>query len=129
MKSEYLNYPVGTVLKETCKNKVFYYIVGEYFIYANDYNDPQIRPHKFYFYEDITVANEDEKKRFIKDLKKNHLIWHEETGKLEREFEEVSLNVKVKVKPGTDIDKLLEKLNLDIERIPYYIYNMKFEKQ
>lgn len=127
MKSEYLDYPVGTVLKETLPNVVCYYIVGKYFIYCNDYDCPQIRPHKFYFYENITVADEDEKNQFIEDLKKNHLIWDEKTGKLEREFEEVSLNVKVKVKPGTNINKLLEKLNIEVEN-PYYVYNMKFEK-
>lgn len=127
MMSEYLNYPVGTVLKETYEGKNYYYIVGEYFVYANDYTSPQIRPYKFD--GDFTiVTDEDEKNQFIEDLKKNHLIWDEETGKLEREFEEVSLNVKVKVKPGTDINELIEKLNLEVEN-PYYVYNMKFENQ
>ena len=127
MMSEYLNYPVGTVLKETYEGENYYYIVGEYFVYANDYTSPQIRPYKFD--GDFTiVTDEDEKNQFIEDLKKNHLIWDEETGKLEREFEEVSLNVKVKVKPGTDINELIKKLNLEVEN-PYYVYNMKFENQ
>ena len=74
----------------------------------------------------MIIANEDEKNQFIKDLKKNHLIWNEETGKLEREFEEIRLSVKIKVKPGMDIDKLIETLNLNVKN-PFGVYNMKFE--
>ena len=128
MINEYIDEPleIGTVLKETYPNAVAYYIVGEYFIYCNDYECPQIRPHKFNFNEHISIASEEEKNQFIEDLKKNHLIWNDETGKLEREYEEITLSVKVKVEPGMNINKLLEILNLHIEN-PFGIYNMKFE--
>ena len=91
MINEYIETPleVGTVLKETYgKNIVEYYIVGDFFIYENDYNFFQIRPYKFIFDEHITIASEDEKRAFIEDLKKNHLIWDEKTGKVIREYEE-----------------------------------------
>ena len=126
MKNNFLDYEVGTVLKEMYLNgDECYYIVGTNFIYANDYDDPEIRPHKFdtrYCY----VADEDEKKQFIEDLKKNHLIWNGETGEVTREYEEVTLNVKVKVKPGMNVNGLLEKLNSQVEN-PFYVYGMKFE--
>ena len=57
MKNEYVNFEIGTVLKETYPNEIFYYIVGEYFIYCNDYDFPQIRPHKFVFDEHISIAS------------------------------------------------------------------------
>lgn len=126
MQNDFLDYEVGTVLKEMYLNgDEYYYIVGAHFIYANDYDDPEIRPNKFdtrYCY----VADEDEKKQFIEDLKKNHLIWNEETGKVTREYEEVTLNVKVKVKPEMNVNELLKKLNSQVEN-PFYVYGMKFE--
>jgi len=125
MNNEYINFPVGTCFKEIYEGKPYFYIVGEYFIYCNDFHNPQIRPWKFDISE-FTIADEDEKNQFIEDLKKNHLIWNEDTGKLEREFEEIRLSVKIKVKPGMDIDKLIETLNLKVEN-PFGVYNMKFE--
>ena len=126
MKNDFLDYEVGTVLKEIYMDgDVSYYIVGAHFIYTNDYDDPKIRPHKFdtrYCY----IADEDEKEQFIEDLKKNHLIWNEETGEVTREYEEITLNVKVKVKPGMNVNGLLEKLNSQVEN-PFYVYGMKFE--
>lgn len=125
----YLDNPieVGTVLKETYPNEIAYYIVGGYFIYCNDYEFPQIRPHKFVFDEHISIASEDEKKKFIEDLKKNHLIWNEETGKLEREFEEFTLTVHVRAKSGMTLEDTINKLNKiynlsgneDIKRIKF----------
>lgn len=126
MMNEMLDYSIGTVLKEMYEGKPYFYIVGEYFIYCNDYDCPQIRPWKFDTSECI-VASDDEKKDFIETLKKNHLIWNEETGKLELEFEEITLSVKVKVKPGTDINKLLERLNDPHNERPWYLYDRKYE--
>ena len=127
MTNEYINYPVGTVFKEEySKNEYCYYIVGEYFIYCNNYDGPQIRPWKFDPSE-CTIASNEEKNEFIEALKKNHLIWNKETGKLEREFEEITLSVKVKVQPGTDIDKLLERLNDPHNELPWYIYERTYE--
>lgn len=113
MVNEYLEnqMEVGTVLKETYPDGIAYYIVGEYFIYCNDYDFSQIRPHKFVFDEHISIASEDEKKKFIKDLKKNHLIWNEETGKVEREFEEFTLAVHVRVKSGMTKEDTINMLN------------------
>lgn len=114
MINEYLTDPieVGTVLKETYPNEIAYYIVGKYFIYCNDYDFPQIRPHKFIFDEHISIASESEKKNFIEDLKKNHLIWNKETGELEREYDEFTLNVKVKTKPGMTKEDVMHALSL-----------------
>lgn len=125
MTNEYINFPIGTCFKEIYEGKPYFYIVGEFFIYCNDFHNPYIRPWKIDVSE-FVVANEDEKNQFIKDLKNNHLIWDEETGKLEREFEEIRLSVKIKVKPGMDINKLIETLNLKVEN-PFGVYNMKFE--
>jgi len=114
MINEYIETPleVGTVLKETYgKNNVEYYIVGDFFIYENDYDFFQIRPYKFIFDEHITIASEDEKQAFIEDLKKNHLIWDEKTGKVIREYEEFNLNVKVQAEEGIDIQDLIKRLN------------------
>lgn len=126
MTNEYINYPVGTVFKEIYEGKPCYYIVGEYFIYCNAYDFPQIRPWKFDSSE-CTIASDGEKKEFIEALKKNHLIWNEETGKVEREFEEITLSVKVKIKPGTDINKLLERLNDPHNELPWYLYDRTYE--
>lgn len=126
MTNEYINYPVGTVFKEIYEGKPCYYIVGEYFVYYNCYDSPQIRPWKFDSSE-CTIASDGEKKEFIEALKKNHLIWNEETGKVEREFEEITLSVKVKVKPGTDINKLLERLNDPHNELPWYLYDRTYE--
>ena len=126
MTNEYINYPVGTVFKEIYEGKPCYYIVGEYFVYYNCYDSPQIRPWKFDT-SICTIAPEDEKKEFIEALKKNHLIWNEETGKVEREFEEITLSVKVKVEPGMDINKLLERLNDPHNPKPWYIHEIKYE--
>ena len=126
MTNEYINYPVGTVFKEIYEGKPCYYIVGEYFVYCNCYDSPQIRPWKFNPSECI-IASDEEKKEFIEALKKNHLIWNEETGKVEREFEEITLSVKVKVKPGTDINKLLERLNDPNNELPWYLYDRTYE--
>lgn len=125
MENDFIGFPVGICFKEMYEGKPYFYIVGEYFIYCNDFHNPQIRPHKIDISE-FTVASEDEKNQFIDDLKKNHLIWNEETGKLEREYEEITLSVKVKVKPGTDIYNLIETLNSELEN-PFGVYNMKFE--
>ena len=130
MTNKYINYPVGTCFKEDyCEDgetKVCYYLVGEYPIYCNDYDCPAIRPWKFNVNE-CTIASDEEKKEFIEALKKNHLIWNDETGKLEHEFEEITLSVKVKVKPGTDINWLLEKLNDPHNEKPWYIYERTYE--
>ncbi len=134
MKNEYLEKPleVGTVLKETWydsltgKEKDYYYIVGEYFIYNSDYDNPQIRPHKFSFNEHITIASEEEKKQFFDVLKKEHLIWDEISGKVSREYEKIRLSVELKVKPETDVNELIEKLNSELEK-PYKVYSMSFE--
>ena len=93
MINEYINYPVGTCFKEVYEGKPCYYIVGEYFAYCNDYDCPQIRPWKFNPSE-CTIASDEEKKEFIEALKKNHLIWNEKTGKIEREFEEITFKSK-----------------------------------
>lgn len=124
-KNDFIGYPVGTCFKEIYEGMPYFYIVGAYFIYCNDFHNPQIRPYKIDISE-FTIASEEEKNQFIEDLKKNHLIWNNETGKLEREYEEITLSVKVKVKPGTDIHKLIETLNLEVEN-PFGVYNMKFE--
>ena len=126
MTNENINYPVGTVFKEIYEGKPYYYIVGDYYIYCNSWDSLHIRPWKFNVNE-CTIASEDEKKEFIEALKKNHLIWDEETGKVEREFEEITLNVKVKVRPGTSIDKVLETLNFEKNSKPYDIWDWKFE--
>ena len=127
MTNEYINYPVGTVFKEEyADHHACYYIVGEYFVYCNDYDCPQIRPWKFDPSE-CTIASDEEKKEFIEALKKNHLIWNEETGGLGREFEELTLSVKVKVKPGTDINELLERLNDPHNELPWYLYSRTYE--
>ena len=126
MKNPEIDYPVGTIFKEVGKNYIAYYIVGKYFVYCNDYRDPQIRPWKFNT-EGLTIAN-DEKDKCIEYFKNNHLIWDEQSGRMEREYEEITLSVKMKVKPNTDVDRLLEQLNLELPN-PYNIYNMKFEKQ
>ena len=125
MMNDYINYSVGTCFKEIYDGKSYYYLVGKSFIYCNNYDNPQIRPWKFNVDECI-IASEDEKNQFIKDLKKNHLIWNEESGNLEREYEEIKLSVKIKTKPGIDINKLIEILNLKVEN-PFGVYNMKFE--
>ena len=127
MMNEILDYSIGTVLKETYEDGVCYYIVGEYFIYCNDYHCPQIRPWKFDD-SNCRIATEEEKNQFIEDLKKNHLIWNEETGKVIREYEEITINCKVKVRPGTDINDLITKLNMQMTS-PYFIYGMKFENR
>ena len=126
MTNEYINYPVGTVFKEVYDGKPCYYIVGEYFVYCNDYYGPQIRPWHFNPSE-CTIASNEEKNEFIEALKKNHLIWNEEIGKIEREFEEITLSVKVKVEPGMDINKLLERLNDPHNSKPWYIHEIKYE--
>lgn len=113
MINEYLDKPleVGTVLKETYPDGIAYYIVGEYFVYDNDYEYPQIRPHKFYFDEHISIANEEESKFAFESFKQNHLIWNEKTGKITREFDEHVLSVKVRCLAGTPVDKILNILN------------------
>lgn len=123
----YIGYPVGTCFKEIYNGEPCFYLLGEYYVYQNFYEGAEIRPWKIDVSQ-FTIASEDEKKQFIEDLKKNNLIWDEKTGKLEREFEEITLNVKVKVKPGTDINKILEKLNDKHYESPYGIYEMEFEK-
>ena len=127
MTNEYINYPVVTCFKEVWEGKPCYYIVGEYFVYCNDYDCPQIRPWKFNPSECTIVISTEEKRELIEAFKKNHLIWNEETGKVEREFDEVTLNVKVKVRPGMDINKLLEILNYEKNTKPYDIWDWKFE--
>lgn len=128
--NEYINYPVGTVLREDYyedgEPHVCYYIVGEYFIYCKDYDCPAIRPWKFNPSE-CTVASEDEKNKFIEALKNKHLIWNDKLGSVEKEYEEITLSVKVKVEPGMDINKLLEKLNDPHNSKPWYIHEIKYE--
>lgn len=126
MLNEYINYPIGTCFKEVYEDRPCYYIVGEYFVYCNDYDSPQIRPWKFDTSR-CTLASDSEKIDFIEKLKNNHLIWCEGTGKLEREYEEITLSVKVKVEPGTDINKLLERLNDPHNELPWYIHEIKYE--
>lgn len=129
MVNDYLtekNLEVGTVLKATYEDGIEYYIVGRVFIYCNDYNFPQIRPHKFVFDDHISLASKEEKKRFIEDLKKNHLIWDEEAGSLNREYDKVRLSVVLEVKPNMDINELIERLNVEVNN-PTGVFNMKFE--
>lgn len=120
------NLEVGTVLKATYEDGIEYYIVGRVFIYCNDYNFPQIRPHKFIFDDHISIASEEEKKRFIEDLKRNHLIWDEEAGSLNREYDKVRLSVVLEVTPNMDINELIERLNVEVNN-PTGVFNMKFE--
>ena len=112
MINEYLNKPleVGTVLKETYDDSTSFYLVGPYFVYTNDYNYPQIRPHKFIFDDHISIASEDEKKLFIEMLKKNHLIV-DENYEVKREFEIYNLTAKVTVKSNISKEELIKKLN------------------
>lgn len=129
MVNDYLtekNLEVGTVLKATYEDGIEYYIVGRVFIYCNDYNYPQIRPHKFIFDDHISIASEEEKKKFIEDLKKNHLIWDEEAGTLKRECDKVRLSVELEVAPNTDINELIDRLNVQVNN-PTGVFNMKFE--
>ena len=127
MKNEFLDYEVGTVLKEIYMDgDESYYIVGSHFIYMNDFDCPEIRPWKFDA-SHCYVADEEEKEAFLKDLEKNHLIWNEETGKVERKYEEVTLKVKVKVEPGRmDVGHLVEILNDRVDNP--FVYGMKFEE-
>ena len=134
MKNEYLENPleVGTVLKEELPTGgTEYYIVGDYFIYANDYDFPKIRPHKFIFDACITVASEEEKEAFVETLRKNHLIWDEGTGKVTREYEKLRLSVMLKLKPGIDKEELIRKLNTELESAvkPFFgdVYEAKLE--
>lgn len=110
--NEYLDRPlkVGTVLKETYEDSTSFYLVGPYFVYTNDYDYPQIRPHKFIFDDHISIASEDEKKLFIEILKKNHLIV-DENYEVKREFETYRLSAKVKVKSNISKEELIKKLN------------------
>jgi uncharacterized pyridoxamine 5'-phosphate oxidase family protein len=110
--NEYLDKPleVCTVLKEICNGATYFYLVGPYFVYTNDYNFPQIRPHKFIFDDHISIASEDEKKLFIEMLKKNHLIVNE-NYEVKREFEIYNLTAKVKVKSNISKEELINKLN------------------
>lgn len=112
--NEYLDksLEVGTVLKETYEDGINFYLVGPYFIYMNDYDFPQIRPHKFTFDDHISIASEDEKKSFIEALKKNHLIV-DENYEVKREFETYNLTAKVTVKSDISVSKeeLIKKLN------------------
>ena len=88
MKNEFLDYEVGTVLKELYMDgDESYYIVGSHFVYANNYEFPEIHPWKF----DASccyVATQEEKEAFLKDLEKNNLIWNKETGKVERKIQD-----------------------------------------
>ena len=120
------NLEVGTVLKATYEDGIDYYIVGRIFIYCNDYNYPQIRPHKFIFDDHISIASEEEKKKFIEDLKKNHLIWDEEAGTLNREYDKVRLSVELEVAPNTDINELIDRLNVQVNNTTG-VFNMKVE--
>ena len=126
MENSEIGYPIGTIFKEVGENYTAYYIVGDYFVYCNDYHSPQIRPWKFNT-KGLIIAN-DEKDKCIEQFKSNHLIWTEQLHIMEREYEEVTLSVKMKVKPSTDVDKLIERLNAELEK-PYGVYDMKFEKK
>lgn len=126
MENSEIGYPIGTIFKEVGENYTAYYIVGDYFVYCNDYHSPQIRPWKFNT-KGLIIAN-DEKDKCIEQFKSNHLIWNEQLHIMEREYEEVTLSVKMKVKPSTDVDKLIERLNAELEK-PYGVYDMKFEKK
>ena len=112
--NEYLDKPleVGKVLKEIYEGEINFYLVGPYFIYMNDYDFPQIRPHKFIYDKHISIASEDEKKSFIEALKKNHLIINE-NYEVKREFEIYNLTAKVTVKSDISVSKeeLVKKLN------------------
>lgn len=127
--NEWLKIPqeVGTVLKETFMGTDCYYLVGPYFVYSNDYDNYQIRPHKFYFDNNVEVATEEEKKNFIEELRHNHLIYNEETKLVNREYETHELKVTISAKPGIDVEDLIQHLNLKLEN-PMDIYNMKFTK-
>lgn len=127
--NEWLEVPqeVGTVLKETFMGTDYFYLVGPYFVYTNDYDFYQIRPHKFDFYNKVEVATEEERKNFIEELRKNHLIYDEETKLVNREYETHELKVTISAKPGIDVEDLIQHLNLKLEN-PMDIYNMKFTK-
>lgn len=128
--NEWLEIPqeVGSVLKETCgDNEVYYYLVGPYFVYTNDYDFFQIRPYKFCFDNKIEVATEEERKNFIEELRRNHLIYDEETNLVKREYANYELKVTISAKPGIDVENLIQNLNLKLEN-PVDIYNMKFKQ-
>lgn len=112
MINEYLDksLEVGTVLKETYDDSTSFYLIGPYFVYTNDYNYPQIRPHKFIFDDHISIASEDEKKLFIEMLRKNHLIV-DENYEVKREFEIYNLTAKITVKSNISKEELIKKLN------------------
>ena len=125
--NEYLDktLEVGTVLKETYKDSTSFYLVGPYFVYTNDYDYPQIRPHKFIFDDHISIASEDEKKLFIEILKKNHLIV-DENYEVKREFETYRLSAKVKVKSNISKEELIKKLNEIYSSLEFDIEFMDF---
>ena len=127
--NEWLEVPqeVGSVLKEICgDNEVYYYLVGPFFVYSNDYDFFRIRPYKFCFDNKIEVATEEERKNFIEELRKNHLIYDEETKLVNREYEDHVLKVTISAKPGMNIEDIIQILNSKLEN-PLDIYNMKFE--
>lgn len=128
--NEWLEVPqeVGSVLKEICgDNEVYYYLVGPFFVYTNDYDFFQIRPYKFCFDNKIEVATEEERKNFIEELRKNHLIYDEETKLVNREYEDHVFKVTISAKPGMNIEDIIQNLNSKLEN-PLDIYNMKFER-
>lgn len=129
MLNEYIDKPleIGTVLKEDFDGEINYYIVGEYFVFSNDYDYPDIRPYKFNFNKYISIASEDEKHEFIEALRKNHLIWDEEKGTLHREFNDFTINLKIQAERGKSKDEIITELkNLNIISHCPYIHSIEF---
>lgn len=102
---------IGTVLKETHSNgDASYYLVGPYYVYCNYYDDPYIRPHKFWFDENITVASDEEREKFIKDLADNNLVLDEHYI-LSQKFKDFEVVVRVNATNKMTKEEILEKLN------------------
>lgn len=129
MVNEYIDKPleVGTVLKEDFDGEINYYIVGEYFVFSNDYDYPEIRPYKFNFNKYISIASENEKKDFIEALRKNHLIWDEEKGTLHREFNDFTIKLKIQARGKSKDEIITELKNLNIISHCPYIHSIEFK--
>lgn len=108
MINDYLSkpYEIGSVLKESTGNGYWYYLVGPYYIYSSDPNDPYIRPHKFSL-DNISVASEEERQKFFEDLKQNHYIVTDDYM-LERESLDYTITINTKLPKDIMIAKLKE---------------------
>ena len=108
MINDYLSkpYEIGTVLKESTSNGCWYYLVGPYYIYSNDPNDPYIRPYKFSL-DNISEASEEERQNFFKELKQNHYIVTD-NYELERESLDYTITISTKLSKDIMIRRLKE---------------------